>query len=395
MYIADLSEKGGDHLAVSRKNERDDQLNWRYQDKSYNELFKKWRKQSKDSHGFYYVDKSNELTYRDGYGFVKNYPEAAESNALRHVYSIIGVTMLLIAAVDIIRLYISPLILSRLGADVYYDYFTGEFYGNEWLITLMYLFFELFKRFLPLMYCYKKLKMPLKVMIPTNINNRPLFRAAIPISLLASGVCIALSAIYKVILGNAGLDSMQGIHLPKDPVVFAVAIIINVAIIPVASEIYTRGTIMQLLRQFGDGFAIIVTSVLTAMAAYDIKQFCYVFVTSVVIGYFTLRTGSVITAVVMRIVSKAFIYLVYCLDEYIGGELSGILIMMLLFLSIMTGLMVLVGFMRKHSDKLGMSLKPRYLSLSRKALSALTNIPVVIGTTVMIIITIINIKFNL
>lgn len=381
-------------MAVSRKNERDDQLNWRYQDKSYNELFKKWRKQSKDSHGFYYVDKSNEFTYRDGYGFVKDYPEAAESNALSHVYGIVGVTMLLIAAVDIIRLYISPLLFRSLGVDVYYDYFTGEFYGNELLITVMYLFFELFKRFLPMMYCYKKLKMPLKVMIPTKIINRPLFRSAIPISLLVSGVCIALTAIYNVILGNAGLDSMQGIHLPKNPWAFAIAIIINVAVIPAASEIYTRGTIMQLLRQFGDGFAIAVTAALTAMVAYDIKQFCYVFVTSVVIGYFTLRSGSVITAVVMRIVSKAFIYLVYCLDEYIGGELSGILIMMLLFLSITTGLAALVNFMMKHSDKLGMSLKPRYLSFSRKILSALTNIPVVIGTTVMIIITIINIKFN-
>ena len=381
-------------MAVSRKNERDDQLNWRYQDKSYNELFKKWRKQSKDSHGFYYVDKSNELTYRDGYGFVKDYPEAAESNALSHVYSIIGVTMLLIAAVDIIRLYISPLLFRSLGFDVYYDYFTGEFYGNELLITVMYLFFELLKRFLPMLYCYKKLKMPLKVMIPTKIITRPLFRSAIPISLLTSGVCIALSAIYKLILGNAGLDSMQGIHLPKNPWVFAAAIIINVAVIPAASEIYTRGTVMQLLRQFGDGFAIVITSALTAMVAYDIKQFCYVFVTSVVIGYFTLRTGSIITAVVMRIVSKAFIYLVYCLNRYIGGELSGILIMMVLFLSIMVGLVVLISFMRKHSDKLGMSLKPRYLSFSRKMLSALTNIPVVIGTTTMIIITIINMKFN-
>ena len=381
-------------MAVSRKNERDDQLNWRYQDKSYNELFKKWRKQSKDSHGFYYVDKSNELTYRDGYGFVKDYPEAAESNALSHVYSIIGVTMLLIAAVDIIRLYISPLLFRSLGFDVYYDYFTGEFYGNELLITVMYLFFELLKRFLPMLYCYKKLKMPLKVMIPTKIINRPLIRSAIPISLLTSGVCIALSAIYKLILGNAGLDSMQGIHLPKNPWVFAAAIIINVAVIPAASEIYTRGTVMQLLRQFGDGFAIVITSALTAMVAYDIKQFCYVFVTSVVIGYFTLRTGSIITAVVMRIVSKAFIYLVYCLNRYIGGELSGILIMMVLFLSIMVGLVVLISFMRKHSDKLGMSLKPRYLSFSRKMLSALTNIPVVIGTTTMIIITIINMKFN-
>ena len=50
----------------------DDHLNWRYQDKSYNESFKKWRKQNKDSTGFFYSNNPNELTYRDGFVFVKD-----------------------------------------------------------------------------------------------------------------------------------------------------------------------------------------------------------------------------------------------------------------------------------------------------------------------------------
>ena len=49
----------------------EDRLNWRYQDKAYNESYKQWRKRNKDSAGFYFAENPNQLTYQDGVGFIK------------------------------------------------------------------------------------------------------------------------------------------------------------------------------------------------------------------------------------------------------------------------------------------------------------------------------------
>ncbi len=391
--MIEFAEKGGIFVAVGKKTEKEDQLNWRYQDKAYNEQFKKWRKQSRNSHGFYYVDNSNELTYRDGYGYVKKYPEAVESKALRHVYGVLGVIILFTVFIDVIRLYILPLLLEMLGVDIYYDYFTGRFYGNEWLITVIYIVFELFKRVFPMIYIYRKLKMPINVMLPVKIINPEMFTASIPVSMLVGGLCVSVSAIYEELLKIIGIGSLRVISLPDDPAVAVVMIAANVIILPTISELFFKGAVMQLLRQFGDGFAIIITSAMSALLLYNVHRFCYVFIAAVVCGYFTIRSGSVMTAVVMRIVCSGLLYAVYCIDFYIGGELSGIIIMMLLFISLITGVVAMIKFMTRHSDKLGMSLKPRYLSFSRKILEAFTCIPFVTGMMMIIIMIIINLRF--
>lgn len=380
--------------ANRRQSEKDDRLNWRYQDKDYNELFKKWRKQSRDRHGFYYVDKSNELTYQDGFGFVKEYPEAVERNALMNVYNIIGVTMIIVALLDIVMYYVLPVLMAEMGIDIYYDMYTHDFYGNEWLVMLIYLAFEILKRLLPFLYCYKKLKMPIKVMIPTRIANRPMFNISVPMMLLTAGVCAAATGFYEQVLNTLHIVPREDVHLPQGTGAAIFCIIVNVLIIPAISEIYTRGTVMQLLRQFGDGTAVMFTAFLTAMINYNLHQFCYVFVTSVVIGYFTIRTGSVITAVIMRIVTRAFAYTAFAIDTMLPPEIDGVVEMMFLFVCIMIGLIVFVRFLLKHSDKLGMSLDSRYLSFAEKILSAFTCVPIVIGATMMVIIILMRIKIE-
>lgn len=383
-------------MAANKKNtEKDDRLNWRYQDKTYNELFKKWRRQSKGRHGFYYVENTNELTYRDGFGFVKEYPEAAERTALRNVYNILGVTMIIITLMDMLLYYVLPDFFSFIGADIYYDSYVHDFYGNEWLVLGMYFVIEVLKRLLPFLYCYKKLKMPVKVMVPTKISNMPMFRAAIPTMLLVSGVCAAATGVYEEVLGWFHIIPVEDIHFPQGTSETIVCIIMNVILVPVMSEIYTRGTVLQLLRQFGDGTAVIFSAFLTAMISYNPHQFCYVFISSLVIGYFTIRTGSVVTAVIMRICTRAFAYIAFSINKFLPSEINGVVEMAYLFACIMIGLVVFIRFLINHSDKLGMSLESRYLSFSEKVLTVFTCIPIVIGITMMIIIILARIKIQI
>lgn len=371
----------------------DDRLNWRYQDKAYNEMFKAWRRQRKDSVGFYYVSKPNELTYLDGYGFVTDYPEAAERNALRKVMNVIGATMMILGVIDLLYKYAVPNVLAAFGADIYFDKYTKTFYGDEWLILGIDVFFNVIKRLLPLWYVYKKMQMPIKVMIPIRITNRTLFRYAVPVMLFAAGCCTAASGMYDLILGLCGISKDKLFDMPDSKAVLVLYLIVHIILIPIISEMHTRGALLQLLRQFGDGFAIVVTALLTSLISYNISTFCYIFVVSLVIGYFTVRTGSVITAILMRITAAAVSYGVFMADEFVSDENSGLVVMILMLIILGVGLVSFVKLLLNYSNNFSLNFKGRYLSFSDKCGIIVSSIPVVIGLTIIIIHTIINISF--
>lgn len=372
----------------------DDRLNWRYQDKTYNEMFKAWRKQRKDSIGFYYVSNPNELTYLDGYGFVTDYPEAAERNALRRVMNIVGVTMIMLGVIDLLYKFAVPNLLSVFGADIYYDKYAKTFYGNEWLILGIDTVFGIIKRLIPLYYVIRKMRMPVKVMIPTRITNTKLFNYCVPVMLLTAGCCTAASGFFGNVLRMCHIAKNKLFEMPDSKAVLVLFLIVHIIVIPIISEIHTRGALLQLLRQFGDGFAIVVTALLTALITYNLNNFCYMFVSSLVIGYFTVRTGSVITAVLMRITTVAVSYGIYTLSDHTNGEISLYLTMIGVFVIVLVGLIGGIRLMIKGSDCFALNFKSRYLTFSDKCGIAASSIPVVVGLTIIIIHTIINISFT-
>lgn len=371
----------------------DDRLNWRYQDKTYNEMFKAWRKQRKDSIGFYYVSNPNELTYLDGYGFVTDYPEAAERNALRRVMNVVGVTMIILGVIDILYKFAVPNLLSAFGADIYYDKYAKTFYGNEWLILGIDTVFSIIKRLIPLCYVIRKMRMPVKVMIPTKITNKTLFKYCVPVMLLTAGCCTAASGFYGKILRMCHIAKSKLFEIPDSKAVLVLFLIVHIIVIPIISEIHTRGALLQLLRQFGDGFAIVVTALLTALITYNLNTFCYMFISSLVIGYFTVRTGSVITAVLMRITTVAVSYGIFTLSEYTNEEIKFYVTMIGVFAVILVGLISFARLLIKGSDCFTLNFKSRYLNFSDKCGIVASSIPVVVGLTIIIIHTIINVSF--
>lgn len=373
----------------------DDHLNWRYQDKAYNELFKAWRKKRRDSVGFFYVDNPNELTYLDGYGFVRDYPEAAERKSLKNVLNVIGVTMIIVGLFDIFHRYFMPEILTSLGAEIYFDRYTKVFYGNEWLIFFVDTIMNILKRFLAFFYIYKKMKMPLGVMIPIKVTNKTLFNYSVPVMMFVSGLFAVGSAICGSMLKSVGVASRKLFDIPENKALFFFYLIFHIIIIPIISELHTRGALMQLLRQFGDGFAIIITAALTGLITYNVNVFCFSFVTAVVIGYFTVRTGSVMTAIIMRITAQAISYGLFLLDEMLEGEIRLIAIAGVIFILIAVGLVFFVRLLNRHSDSFTLAFKIRYLGFMDKLGALASSIPVVVGFTIIIIHTILNIKFEL
>ncbi|MGN1102796.1 MAG: lysostaphin resistance A-like protein, partial [Huintestinicola sp.] len=242
---------------------------------------------------------------------------------------------------------------------------------------------------------YKKLNVPIKVMFPTKIMNKQLFAAAVPVMLMVAALGSLVEGVFEIALRELNISNVSWVQLPKDKGALVYYIIVGVIIAPCCSELFSRGLVMQLMRQFGDGTAVVFSAFITAAACFNLERFCYSFLISLVAGYFTIRTGSVITAVIMRVTASAFAHGLYILDEYFDERYEGMVIMLCILAALLIGIGVLAAFMIKHSDKLGMPLLTRYMTFSQKVTAMFTNVNMVIWLSTVIIMTLFNIRILL
>lgn len=387
--ITDMENKASTGTEIN-----DDRTNWKYQDKEYNESFKEWRKQKQHSIGFYFVEKPNQLTYQDKVGFIHDYPEIKETQAFRRVMTVLGLILLYRVIFDIFATYFLPVILEMIGFDIHVAFFSGERYGDETFILILDLITETLTRILPIAILIRHLQMPFSVMLPMKITNKPMFRYCIPATLLVVSGCSVLSFFYEQLLSFFNISSARSLVIPKEPDNY-VLFIISMILVSVVSEICTHGVFLQLTRQFGDGTALIATSIIFSICTYDITTMPFTFITATVIGYFTIRTGSVITALTMRIIQRFFVYTLYFLDYMVDDSYSSMFVAAFFFITTVVGLIGTVHFFCKYSDRFNLTIKGRYMSASSKILTAVSCVPLIVWFTISFVITILNIDFKL
>ena len=366
----------------------EDRLNWRYQDKSYNESYKQWRKRNKDSAGFYFAENPNQLTYQDGVGFIKDIPEVHEATALRRTISVLGAVLLFRVFFDVFSVYLLPKLLGAMGFDISYDIFTGRLYGSENLLITIKFITEALSVMIPAVMLMAGFKLPFKVMLPMKIGNKPMFKACVPAAVLVGGACCCMSEILRRVFQMT--DTSLQTKFPTTGFGWAYVIITHIIIIPVISELCSGGIILQLMRQFGDGVALVLTSFITAAFCYDYSQFLFYFTAVIIIRYFTIRTGSVLAGALMRLALSVYTFgllMIRYKTEEIYGRVFRILY---LFAAIVIGLVFIIRFLYRHSDCFGVTLKSRYMTFGKKMMWIITSVPVILWITAALIVTMLN-----
>ena len=366
----------------------EDRLKWRYQDKSYNESYKQWRKRNKDSAGFYFAENPNRLTYQDGVGFIKDAPEVHEAKALRRTIAVLGSVLLFRVFFDAFSVYLLPKLLSAMGFDISYDIFTGRLYGSESLLITIRFITEALSVMIPAVMLMAGFKLPFKVMLPMRIGNKPMFKACVPAAILIGGVCCCMSEVLRRVFQMT--DTSLQTKFPTTGFGWAYVIVTHIIIIPVISELCSGGIILQLMRQFGDGVALVLTSFISAAFCYDFSQFLFYFAAVITIRYFTIRTGSVLAGAVMRLTLSLYTFGLL-LIRYKTEERSGrIFSILYLFVTLIAGIVLTVRFLYRHSDCFGVTMKSRYMSFGQKMIWIITSIPVILWITAALIITMLN-----
>ncbi len=117
--------------------------------------------------------------------------------------------------------------------------------------------------------------------------------------------------------------------------------LIATAIVPALVEEFTcRGLILGTLRKFGDGFAIIVSSIIFGIMHGNFQQMPFAFLVGLVLAYITIKTETLWVAVAVHafnnFVSVAFNYLPKAMPEDIKNAMYVILLTVLMIVGLIS-----------------------------------------------------------
>lgn len=373
-------------MAQGRKKSSDSRIaSLRLQNAEYNESYRNWRIEHRSDVGFYVSGNQEELTWRDGEGFVGDSPVAMERGALEQTASVIGKTLVLYALLGIISRWIFAEM--KIGSDTVGMVRGGYFEGNETTALIMTYIVNILWRVLPQFYLLRKVKMPMKVYLPMKVENKPMFRAAVPVAMFVFAVISMMSGLGEYFFAAAGFDVKNTVWIPEGRVHMVLSAILYIVIMPFISEVVHRGTFLQTLRQFGDGCALIFTSVIAGLTAPGSYSWVYTFAYSFIVGFFAMRTGSILTAFIMRaVLSGSSFLLTYIRQTGMAGSRYMDTVLLILTAYLIIGGIGLIIFIKKHSNKISLPFYGMYVS-NRDKIMCMASCPWIIIWLALTVIT--------
>lgn len=353
-------------MAQGRKKSSDSRIaSLRLQNAEYNESYRNWRIEHKSDVGFYISGNQEELTWRDGEGFLSDSPLAQERGALEQTASVMGKTLIIYALMSILSQWIFAEM--RIGDGTVGMVRGGYFEGSETPALILTYIVNISKRIMPLFYLLHKVKMPLRIMLPVKVVNKPMFIAAVPMAMFVFAIITLFTGVEEYFVSMLGRDMKNYVWIPRGSVHMALSVMLYVFITPVMSEIVHRGLFLQTLRQFGDGCALIFTSIMAAITSPGAYAWIYTFAYSFIIGFFAMRTGSILTAIVMRVIlSGSSFLLTYIRQSGIAGSQYMNIVLLLLAVYLIIGGVGVILFMKKHSNKINLPFYGMYVSNREK-----------------------------
>ena len=246
-----------------------------------------------------------ETVYHFGNGFYNPYVEPAwkkEGRLIRNAANGIG-----LAALG----YVVILLLS----GKFYDFLMGVLFPSanihgmlyvteaaEWIFDIVTYVISIVVPFGIYMLC---MRMPLSVALPFKKPKTDMAIGGILISLGMSILASYAVSFIQIALGEVGIGITMNEYETPETVPGLVLYVIFLAIIPAFfEEIAFRGILMQSLRRFGDGFALVVSALAFGIFHFNLIQMPYSFIMALCMGYFVMRTGSLWVTIIIHLINN-------------------------------------------------------------------------------------------
>ena len=284
-----------------------EQFDYSTQNESYNKQFTAWRKKIDNPYAFNFSRNKKESVFIEGKGFETRSFSDAEQTCIGKIMNAAGIAMFIWIVVDNVISRFAVAIFDLLGFDIHTSFFSKAYYGGKTEIVTALILISVIKIWLPASYIRHKFKMPKHVELMTNLNHAPDMFAAIFMALSVSAIT-SLPSIYTNKMREV-FDYFQSINADSsvwDQEQFVIYTIFDILIVTVLSELFFRGAVFGALRQFGDLFAIIITSLMSGLLVQDFLEMPAAIMISAVASIGMLRSGSIFTAIFVQAIFKMY-----------------------------------------------------------------------------------------
>lgn len=321
------------------------------------------------------------------YGYEYNYQKKIKSlNEInRHGFTI-GVCLVVYIAVS----YIMSLLIS-------YTSLNAVFQSNETLYESVNLIFTVLGVFIPFFIASSSVKKYYKT--ESFGFDRPfdmrLFATAVPAGLMLcffgdkiSGWIVSFFSIFGVTMNSVEAD------VPLSSGALLITFLSSVVAAPLAEEFAIRGITMQPLKKYGDKFALIMAALVFALMHRNIVQGMFAFVAGIVLGYFSIATGSVWTGVFIHFFNNLASFIMTLCKQRLSSDAFFDIYIAMEIIVYVVGIICLISFARnKNRIKLQKCSVPM-ITTGEKTKNFLIPIPMLAAIAVMAVGTASYISFG-
>jgi len=259
----------------------------------YNREYRQWRRTNKAPYMYRYTGNPDEISYVDGNAV--SVPNAAltERQALTHCATLLGFALLIYLVAELIGGSAMAGILHALGFRVRYDYLNLTVHGAQWPVIIVRAFKKTLKYLFPLILLARMGRLPRGVMVSFNVR-------AVPETIAAVGAAMCVAGVYTLTAQTGGVSLTQEIFSYQSRSGVTLYGLFDVFVISILAELLFRGAMLPILRQYGDGFAIGLTSAAAFLLPNSLPDRIVEFLVGLCAGYLMLRSGSVVKCVLLR-----------------------------------------------------------------------------------------------
>lgn len=159
---------------------------------------------------------------------------------------------------------------------------------------------------------------------------------------LGLGVCMVANYVSNMMIALFdlfGADALVEMEYECDSVLDIVLFYISVSVLPALVEEFAfRGVILNVLRKYSDGLAILVSAVLFGLMHGNFTQIPFAFVVGLILGYVAVKTNSLIPGIIIHFLNNANSVTLTLLEtntDLSDAVINSIYIIILLIISIL------------------------------------------------------------
>lgn len=352
---------------------------------TYQDAFRQWRRKKNNHYAFRFTKNPKETAFSET--AVHESATQAEQAVLHRFGVLVGMALLCYLVIENVLDKLLVLILQRREMNIELV-FWGEsiLYGDEQLVFWIAAIVQVLKFVVPVLILALVLRLPVRVSVPLPVTKPLQLLYGIALTMLLSAglgmFCVRQSAEldkYRLIAGAVGGEDHRLI----------LYMLFTIFILPLIEVMLFHGCLFQAMRQFGDRFVILTTSILAALLMHDLLDSVRVGLIILTIGYFQVKTGSFVTAAILRIIHEIYMFALYYIESM--GSVYSLEWWIIVLFPCLVGIAALICMLpqkKKHPDET--ENEGIHLSLWDQSSAFFTSMPMVAFTILCMLLLVVS-----